>query len=758
LDNVEAKVKELKTFLRKYGINYDRIEESTQSKLFLNEKSYISTRSGFYEKYTEFGLDSTTLEMIKKYLLEVSCAYDFEGESMEYEKQKLNTLLEKIDKTIKNKNLNVVFQSHHRFGGHTATRKEIVVYDPRDEPISEYMKIAPGINYHELGHVLFTCSFKGLAKDIQRKYPDYDSEFLRMTTKKREHAVRAVLDVVNALEDGRMENLMGNKYGGAIPYFRSTIFNFLLASIEESVDMGAKVTEFDCALIAGRKYIDYEFRKWVFDKYIECDEDHTEEKARRVNSYINKFITLTWRKNREEMLDLAMGFFFEFVKPELEDNTQSTSEWGDAMKDMLKGAGTEMNEMDAREDDDIDETEEQMMNKLLRDMLDEPKEQEEGKGQGDEKGEEEGKGSGKGDEKSDEKGEDGDEEGKGSGKGDEKSDEKGEDGDGGEGDAGPNGEKTGKSKGGDHDGDTNKESDNKVRQEMESARKQANEQVKTNSEALKSKLKNTPIKEKHNRRYDDRDVTMDMKKNEMMLEKRLKEFMRKCRNGYETRRRKGGVDIGEARRQSYRGGTRIFRQYRHNVQKALDIDVAFILDCSSSMSGGVTNSKMDEASRQLWIASTACKSVGAKVKIFTFSDYDLGTFEQPKNYRTKYRCPNTVCGTVIGDTMYKAESYLNASTSNTKWLISLTDGDIWDTDVQNQLLARLQRDDITCGKINLSSGRSGGYYGKTGDNDYDHVLNMTHDGRGNINMLNGDNIVTFFKKIYEVSLNRVGLE
>ena len=301
--------------------------------------------------------------------------------------------------------------------------------------------------------------------------------------------------------------------------------------------------------------------------------------------------------------------------------------------------------------------------------------------------------------------------------------------------------------------DEQREADNKVNEICNNDKEQAEKDVKEQTKNLENKLNTISFEEKRNSNFDDRTVSNDMKKDKTSLEKKLKEFMRHCRNGYNNRKKKGSVDIGEARRQEFRGGMKIFRQYRKNVRKALDIDVAFVLDCSYSMSGGMSVSKINEASKQLWIAASACSNVGAKIKIFTFSDDYLGTVDQPKS-NLVYRVPYYVNGTTISDTLCIAENYLQCSQANTKWLIVLTDGCISDPDFHNLMIQRIKTKGATCGKINLTDDRD--QYYATNDTEYDHVLKMSHNGDGTTNVLEGQNIVTFFQKIYDVSFNRTG--
>ena len=698
---VKLKLKELKGFLRKNKIGYKKVEVSSYSKILFEDNTYLTNRSN----YCPDGVGPIVFAMIKEYLVELNLATESEKLSLPIEKVKLNKLLIDMDRTIKNKHLNVEFKNNATFGGYTESRKRIVLYDPKDETISEYLKIVPGINYHELGHVLYTCSFKNLVPDIKKIYGTYDHDFLSKSDRERDQIVHFILKIVNVFEDGRIESLMCNRMGACIPHFKKTVYNFLLENIKENEQTGEPYTELDCVLIAGRKYLDYDLRKWIFQKYLERD-DVDEERAVRLNAYINKYMTLTWRKNRIEMLELVIGFFFEYLKEEFDKG----HDWQQMLSDMIKGMETEINQI-GQGDDNIDESEEKILKKVLAKMVSEQKSDSKGKGNSEEKS----------DEKSDEKL-------------DEKPTEVSE--------RTPEGRSEDK---------LDKVSDNYdvldiVKEDLE----KANKEICKNAESLANKLKGTRIEHSKNCQHREAMVTPEMTREEMLLEKKLKQFMNKSRNGYDFRKRKGAVDIGEARRQDYRGGTKIFRQYRHNIRKCIDIDVAFVLDCSYSMAGGHGSmNKMKEAAQQLWVASMACNSVGAKVKIFTFSDRDLGELDTLKT-RKKFILPSVVGGTYITDTLYFAENYLSCSRANTKWLITLTDGAIFDNGTHKPLIERMRADGVTCGKINLSE-RGESY---TCDSSmYDYTLDMVLNG-SSFKSKNKDSIITFFEKIYNISFGR----
>ena len=692
-DRIKEKIADLKKFVTKNNLKITNLEVSGNTVAHFEDDYFINCRSSYYDKRK---MSKLVFEMIKKYLVEINLATEFEIRSLRFEKKKLNSLMTKIDRTIKNNDLVVGFKNDRTFGGYTQSRKNIVLFDPQEETISEYMKIVPGINYHELSHVLFTCSFRTLAKDLTVTMAQYDPDVANLKKRDKKILINSLLRIVNAFEDGRAESLMGNRYGAALPYFEKTVYNFLLSSLKERAEIGDKFTEMDCVLIASRKYLPTEVRKWVFDKYLERD-DVDEAKAIRLNSYINKYVTLSWRTNRQEMVDLIIGFFFEFLKEDYDKNDDS--QWQEMLDKMIKSMETAMNNMSESESDDIDESEENILKKVLKDMIGENFKPSKKKGKGEKvKTASESRPSGGNDDDSEQKGTD--------------------------------------------------EVLTLVKQKLT----KANNQINKEGSSIEAKLRKTKVDHGSNVKYKDGDVSPEMKRDELSLEKKLKEFMRMCRNGYAVRKRKGAVDIGEARRQDFRGGMRIFRQYKHNIRKALDIDVAFVLDCSYSMGGGFSRfHKMSEASKQLWIASTACKSVGAKLKIFTFSNIDLGCIEQPSN-KYQYRIPSVISGTIICPTLAYAENYLNCSAAHTKWLIVLTDGEIQDHQEHEQYLDRMKHDNITCGKINLTGNEYDNDYMNEANHSYDYVLNMTALNGGSV--MDGENIITFFKKIYDVSLSR----
>lgn len=665
----QQKVKELTIFLSKYEIGYEEIIVSSLSKLLLSSDTYITLRTKYNNKLLKLGIDVNVFEEIKNHLAEISYANDFDNNISLTDKSNLNDVLNKVCNSIKNK-VKLNFIGNDDFGGYTDSRRSIVIYNPPRESVEQYLKIVPGITYHEMGHILFTCSFRVLGDNIKHVMPNYEKEWDNFSVDEQTSLVSSILKIVNVLEDGRMENLMAKRYGICETYFKDTIFNFVINMLQEKLSNSEKITAVDCALIVGRKYIKREVRKWIIDKYIETNTENSEEDIKRIVSYVNKFVTLSWSKDYNEMMYLAIGFFYEFVKPELENMDNQMSNWGDGIDKIIVHM-TEQNDMDFDDDERINETEEhKAMRKLFKQMIDEKNSDQE-------------------------------------------------------------------------------ETEDDVDETIKSERKQIEEEKQEKLKTLEREFDSTKSKDKINNKFYVEQVDLEMLSQRSALEKKLKQYIRECRNGYRTKVKKGTVDIGEARRQQYRGGTRIFKQYKTNTRKALDIDVAFVLDCSYSMSDGCkTLSKIKQASRQLWISAQACSSVGANVKVFTFSDMDLGILED-HNEKNKYKIPKYINGTVISNTLFKAENYLNCSKKNTKWLIVLTDGEISDSSKQEMIISRMKKKNIICGKINLTDG--GFNYNKESDKEYSHVVDYKYKSKG----LQNNFIVSFFEEIYYMSMKGI---
>lgn len=606
------------------------------------EKNFlIDTRSSYNQNYKENGIELNKFGYVKVALQRISILADGDDEIyIDIEKQKLNNMLAKMNDTFHSHPINSRFVPNDSFGGYTETRKDITIYTPKQEPFSEYAKIVQGINYHEIGHTLYTPSFKELAKEIKKRFPYFDSNFSALPTKKKKQAVNEVLSVVNTLEDGRMENLMAQNYPLMRNYLNNAFCQFLLRKLEHRVINKQNILASDVALVCGRKYTEMETRKWIisqYRKYIDTlDIEDKENRVKRVLQYINKFITMSWRDSRAEMLDLALGFYMEFVDTEYDKESQQQGMSRERlMKDIIDQLQSEMNNMGSDEDGEVQDDIKEQEKKALEEIKKKMKQQ----------GAEEMLGCGGEDE------------------------------------------------------EDKATAEHKALQHVHAKNK---EEIDAELKGIKKKMNKLGVDKKVYRNNSKETVTSEMKKERSKLERKLKELARNTRSGYKRKTKVGCLDISEARRQQRKGGTKIFKQYKSNQRKALDVDIAFVLDCSYSMCCGLTTSKIKEASKELWIASKSCSTMNAGFKVFCFSSDYLGTLEQCKG-NNQFVIPMAINSTVIKDAMIHAEAYLDVSSATYKWLICLTDGDIFDSDVHRTLVQKLQKKNVVCGKLNLIS-------------------------------------------------------
>jgi len=103
---------------------------------------------------------------------------------------------------------------------------EIRKHSPEND---EFVTKFKGLNYHELGHVLFTnVDLKKHVYENSLRIPELDGMDRNRRTKVR--------DALNILEDSRMENLMSATYPNASKYFLYIVSQFILKRQERAID------------------------------------------------------------------------------------------------------------------------------------------------------------------------------------------------------------------------------------------------------------------------------------------------------------------------------------------------------------------------------------------------------------------------------------------------------------------------------------------------------------------------------------------
>jgi Mg-chelatase subunit ChlD len=755
ISKVDIRKKELGFFLSVSKIPYREIVVDRQATVVLESGGRVSPGVAWQQlrpaSQKEFGNDIKLFQVVMDRLTHFDAADSFDSSASMFELAKFNMVLSNTNKALRNKNFSTRFIAGPKYGGCTAKRNEVFIFykelpqpryryfglevpPPNDsvkKAIDEYMALVPGFNYHEVGHTMFTISFARLAKEFKKVYfTEFDQN--TYTDNEKTEIVNQLLQYTNSFEDGRMENLMVQKFPGAYPYFASTAYNFLLDHIMVKAKKvkGEWIDEHDCILLSARKFLSPEVRQWVYNEYMVSGHGDL-AKAQRVNGYVNKYISLSWRKNLDEMVRLVIGFYLEFGKELLEEKKKipqykMEAELSKLLEKLLGNMASNMNQMDEGQDSgekfgegEGKEIEDEVLKSILEKIMSEGKLK---------KGKNKGIGKpGKG------------EPGQGAGNGIEKLDGK-----------------DGKDKDGDDPGQGDVDED---------AMKKAVKDDNGNSEGKKADHKDnmkkimghTRVVCGENHRALNERVTACMKKEQKKLEVYFKQLITLCRNGYMTKRKAGAVDVPEVRRQMKKLGTKVFKKYKRNMNKAFDVDIAFVLDISGSMDEtsqvsceGSFCKKVRKAAEQLWICFTSAKAVGGKHKTFTFSSGHQGALQEPRN-NTEFVVPHANGGTVVGPSLMFALNYLESSPANNKWLVVLTDGDLGDPEAQNEILDTAKRMGITTGKINL------GYSDEESKKIYDHVYSIPSATRGFRGNNNAQDIVAFFKKIYAVSMRKNGL-
>lgn len=132
-----------------------------------------------------------------------------------------------------------------------------------------------GLNYHELGHILFT--------------PRAGSDLGRWVTENK------VLKAFNLLEDNRTDNMLISRYPSTKPFLESNVAEYILN------DPDTMASHFPT--ISGRNFLPVEIRQLVLDKFIS---EYGADLAREVSSVTNEYSTLVFPRDFDRAKELIM--------------------------------------------------------------------------------------------------------------------------------------------------------------------------------------------------------------------------------------------------------------------------------------------------------------------------------------------------------------------------------------------------------------------------------------------------------------------
>lgn len=408
------------------------------------------------------------------------------------------------------------------------------------EIAKESLATLRGLNYHEVGHIMFSPGVKEVNGKILRKVSELSSKHIMSSW----DAERQMKNLHNILEDCRIENLMVKLYPKLgevlkVPLYRLILNNKRIMS--DSVNQ--------TLFIWGRKYVPLKLRKKVYDP--------------ELSPLIDKFLTST---SLDERIDVVAEIMLKIKNKPVDtpyvDGGYSKDEKLKKWEDIEQNASEELKKQ-------IEEEEEQM-----KEQEEESKESEDEETEAEEEGEED-EGVGEGEEE---------EEGEGEGEGEEgeETEERGED----------------------------------IFTLLEDWLDDNEERIE--GEVLEEHLswgKGAASWTNQPPAY-----AQDLNLAQQLAQ--VFEILKtQAKAGWDTGQRAGRIDLRAAMRATMRKqklgymDSRIFRRYRPDREKALKMDVCFVVDVSASMEGLV-----DKALSIQWAIDYAVRRAGGKTSLIFFSD------------------------------------------------------------------------------------------------------------------------------------------
>jgi hypothetical protein len=209
--------------------------------------------------------------------------------------------------------------------------------------------MSKGLNYHELSHILYT-DYSGtiLSQFYLNKYREYSSKeaskgYVEVEEKDKELFCSSsdFMQVINMLEDGRIETFFSNEYPRAKYYFTFCASQFILNDLKVSFESKNKNAISNYALIFGRKFMwkqALKIRKLIDNNLVELGVD--EHDIDRIEEITDEYISeVSLNKRLEFGLELANLFEKYKIRPPM-NSTESIKSHNrmKGMKEKIKEA------------------------------------------------------------------------------------------------------------------------------------------------------------------------------------------------------------------------------------------------------------------------------------------------------------------------------------------------------------------------------------------------------------------------------------
>lgn len=150
-----------------------------------------------------------------------------------------------------------------------------------DDPTDENLVALRGINYHELGHIIYT--------------PRAGSELVKTVIDEK------LWSAMNTLEDNRVETYVTALYPATIPYLTTMFLRYVIDNMDsENPTIGGAFV-----LSRGRKFLPLQLRQAIADSFIT---EHGVEHARAIAEIIDEYRLLVLPRQADRALELIRQF------------------------------------------------------------------------------------------------------------------------------------------------------------------------------------------------------------------------------------------------------------------------------------------------------------------------------------------------------------------------------------------------------------------------------------------------------------------
>lgn len=419
-----------------------------------------------------------------------------------------------------------------------------------------------GLNYHELGHVLYT--------------PRFDHDLVQWCIKEN------MFWAFNMLEDQRQERLLTNEYSSTIPYFVSIIMRYI---VEESPDLTRTFP-----LTHGRRYLPANVRDALEAKYVD------QQNVKRIAAIIDEFRMIPFFNSAHT--SRAKALIREFARLVSEAKSEDIDPYAHQKRGTGEGSMQKHGQQQRATDDA------------------EKSEGEEGEGTGDgdgEDGEGEGSGSGKADKPGDQQGDGaGDGEGEGEGQDGEEGNDKGNAGSG-----KTKGEAKGQQPGSGVSGSGSELNDRELQEAMKKAitKAESSQQVQKDIAEVQKTVKDHTAKNAGDRPSLDVTARNGSRTPDPLHAVAAKKFSREIARleldldpGFRTHQSNGRLNM--KRSLEHVDYDTAFDQWEAGINDATELEVVILVDQSSSMS-----SIIDGVCEALWVIKRGVESASKSTSV-----------------------------------------------------------------------------------------------------------------------------------------------